>query len=181
MSAAAEFNAFLAGIEKRAYAMAMVSLRNPDDALDVVQDAMLTLASKYAHKAPDEWRPLFYRILRNRLTDWHRSSKVRNRWFVRNFSSGESDTTDVVDTAPAPEEGSPERQHDAELTRHRLEDALAALPERQREAFMFRAWEGMSVRETARAMGCSEGSVKTHYSRAVHALREELEEDRERT
>ena len=168
----AALNRFLAEVEKRAFAMAMVTIRNQDDALDVVQDAMLTLARKYAHKPEAEWRPLFFRILKNRITDHHRGQGVRRKIFTW-FSSADED--DPIDQASGPVSATPE--HALEQFRHRSDvaTALAQLPPRQREAFMLRAWEGMDVKETAAAMGVTSGSVKTHYSRAVHALRLILE------
>ena len=168
----AALDRFLADVEKRAYAMAMITVKNPDDALDIVQDAMLTLAKKYGHKPSDEWRPLFFRILKNRITDHHRSGSVKRRvfsWFTAD------DEADPIESASSPLIDSPEYATEQDEYRQGIAEALAQLPERQREAFMFRAWEGMDVKETASAMGVSSGSVKTHYSRAVHSLRKLLE------
>ncbi len=176
MGTPAELNQFLAQIEKRAYAMAMVSVGNPDDALDIVQDVMLTLARQYAKKPADQWRPLFYRMLKNRMTDHHRRQGARSRlfaWFPWQQDSDEG--IDLADRAAGPDTQAPERSLLSGEIGEQVEQALRQLPQRQREAFMFRAWEGMDVRETAHAMGCSQGSVKTHYSRAVHHLRELLQ------
>ena len=137
---------------------------------------MLTLARKYADKSPDDWRPLFYRILRNRITDFHRANTVRNRWF--GWLGRRDDAEDAVDPfelVAGPEQETPEHQHAMSHAREQLNTAIGDLPARQREAFMLRAWEGLDVKETAQAMGCSQGSVKTHYSRAVHSLRVQLE------
>lgn len=176
MSKPTELNQFLAGVEKRAYAMAMVSIKNPDDSLDIVQDVMLTLARKYADKSPDDWRPLFYRILRNRIIDFHRANTTRNRWFGwLGRRDDEDETVDPLEQVAGLEQDTPEHQHSMSRAREQLNIAIGELPDRQREAFMLRAWEGLDVRETARAMGCSQGSVKTHYSRAVHTLRVQLE------
>ncbi len=176
MSQAADLNRFLASVEKRAYAMAVTSVKNPEDALDIVQDVMLTLARKYANKPQDQWPPLFYRILKNRITDWHRSQTVRNRWFGWIGPSNDDDSQeDPIEQVGGSVVEEPDHKMAMDHARERLSEALALLPARQREAFMFRAWEGLNVKSTAAAMGCSEGSVKTHYSRAVHALRVELE------
>jgi RNA polymerase sigma-70 factor, ECF subfamily len=173
-----ELEKFLADIERRAFRMAQVALRDADDALDVVQDAMLKLTRSYASKPSAEWRPLFYRILENGIRDLQRRRSVRNRFMTwlpsaKQDPDGEAqDPLDnVADVAPA----IPETLMQAQAM-EKLESSLRALPGRQREAFMLRNFEGMDVAETATAMGCSEGSVKTHYSRAVHALREQLGE-----
>src|ERR1700732_1515248 len=173
-----ELEKFLAEIERRAFRMAQVALRDTDDALDVVQDAMLKLTRSYASRPSAEWRPLFYRILENGIRDWQRRRTVRKRvmtWLPGPKEDPDHEAQDplenVADAAPA----IPERLMPGQA-RQQLEQSLRALPARQREAFMLRNFEGMDVAETANAMGCSEGSVKTHYSRAVHALREHLSE-----
>ncbi len=183
MGSASELNTFLASIEKRAYAMALVAVKNPDDALDIVQDVMLTLARKYAQQPAEQWRPLFYRILRNRITDWHRSSKVRNRvmgWFGTHSDShnDNGDVKDPIENAPGAVQDTPDHRLRMDGARNDIADAVGQLPQRQQEAFFLRVWEGLDVRSTAQAMGCSQGSVKTHYSRAVHALRDALQEYR---
>ena len=173
-----ELDRFLAEIERRAFRMAQVALRDPDDALDVVQDAMLKLARNYGMKPSAEWRPLFYRILENGIRDLQRRRSVRKRFMTwlpgpKEDPDGEAlDPLDsVADSAPAV----PERMMQDQAMQ-KLEASLRELPARQREAFMLRNFEGLDVAETASAMGCSEGSVKTHYSRAVHTLREQLGE-----
>ena len=172
MGTSAELNQFLIEVEKRAFAMAMLSVKNKDDALDIVQDVMMTLARKYAAKPASEWPPLFFRILRNRITDHHRSGSIKKRIFAWFGDDGE----DTVDLIVGDEIEEPEARQAQASLRDRLLEALAKLPDRQREAFLFRIWEGLSVRDTAKAMGCSEGSVKTHLSRATGALRELLPE-----
>jgi RNA polymerase sigma-70 factor (ECF subfamily) len=167
---------FLASIERRAYQIARMALRDDDEAMDIVQDAMLKLARSYATRPSEEWRPLFYRILNNRIHDWRRRRVVRNKlfgWLPSFNDDGEAvdPYEQVADTRQSPTEQV--MQSDAMLL---LQQALLALPQRQREAFSLRNFEGMDVAETATAMGCSEGSVKTHYSRAVHSLRETLGE-----
>jgi RNA polymerase sigma-70 factor, ECF subfamily len=167
---------FLASIEKRAFRMARIALRHHEDALDSVQDAMLQLARRYGRRPSEEWRPLFYRILQNRIRDCQRRRKVQARimaWLpglkTQDGAALADEYSAVPDLAPLPPELLAQQQ-----AMQTLERSLAALPARQQEAFMLRAFEGMDVAETAAAMGCSEGSVKTHYSRAVHTLREQL-------
>ncbi len=172
-----ELNRFLAEVEKRALRIAEISVRDRDEALDLVQDAMIKLARKYADRSSDEWTPLFYRILQNGVRDWHRRQLVRNRvmvWFRR--PGNEDNDYDVVASAPDPKGRSPDEQLQSQQAMQTLEVAVGELPARQREAFMLRTFEGLSVAGTATSMGCSEGSVKTHYSRAVHSLRESLGE-----
>ena len=173
-----ELNGFLAEIERRAFRMAQVALRDPDDALDVVQDAMLKLARNYASRPSAEWRPLFYRILENGIRDLQRRRTVRKKfmvWLPGVHEDPDNEAQDPLDNVPAGGPEVPELLMQGEAM-ERLEVSLRGLPTRQREAFMLRNFEGLDVAETATAMGCSEGSVKTHYSRAVHALREHLSE-----
>lgn len=172
-----ELNRFFAEVERRALRIAEISVRDRDEALDLVQNAMIKLAGKYAERPPGEWTPLFYRILQNGVRDWHRRQAVRRRvmiWFGR--SGNDEGDYDPVTQAPDPAGRTPDEQLESRQAMLELETALAALPPRQREAFMLRTFEGMDVAGTAVAMGCSEGSVKTHYSRAVHTLRERLGE-----
>ncbi|MEJ2128131.1 MAG: RNA polymerase sigma factor [Woeseiaceae bacterium] len=170
-----QLNRFLAEVERRALRIAEIAVRDRDEALDLVQDAMIKLARNYAERPESEWAPLFYRILQNGVRDWHRRQKVRNRvmvWFGR--GAGADDEYDVTAQAPDPAGRAPEDELQASEAIQRLEDSIYELPARQREAFMLRTFEGLDVAGTAVAMGCSEGSVKTHYSRAVHTLREKL-------
>jgi len=170
-----QLNQFLAAVERRALRIAEIGVRDRDEALDLVQEAMIKLARNYADRPEKEWTPLFYRILQNGVRDWHRRQKVRNRvmvWFGRG-ASGEDDYDSTANT-PDPAGRSPELQLQTQEAMQRLELAIAELPGRQREAFMLRTFEGLDVAGTAIAMGCSEGSVKTHNSRAVRALRDKL-------
>jgi RNA polymerase sigma-70 factor (ECF subfamily) len=166
---------FLVSVEKRAFRIARIAVRDDEDALDIVQDAMLQLARRYAQRPAEEWRPLFYRILQNRIRDCQRRRKVRARLmsWLPGWKAEDDEPTDpyegVADARPQPQDVLATDQAMA-----RLERALGELPGRQQEAFMLRNFEGMDVAQTAAAMGCSEGSVKTHYSRAVHTLREQL-------
>jgi RNA polymerase sigma-70 factor, ECF subfamily len=169
-------NDFLASVELRAFKIAQIALRHEDDALDVVQDAMLQLARAYAARPADEWKPLFYRILENRIRDVQRRRMTRNKvmaWLP--FRRGEEDDEmpDPVEQAASHDPVPPHRLQIDE-TMQALEAALQALPGRQQQAFLLRALEGMDVAQTAAAMGCSEGSVKTHYFRAMHTLRAQL-------
>lgn len=157
--------------------IAEIGVRDRDDALDLVQEAMIKLTRKYAGRPSEEWAPLFYRILQNGVRDWHRRQAVRNRvmvWFGR--GRPDEDELDLVASAPDPIGRSPDQELQNSEAMDSLETAVHALPARQREAFMLRTFEGLDVAGTAVAMGCSEGSVKTHYSRAIHSLRETLEE-----
>jgi RNA polymerase sigma-70 factor (ECF subfamily) len=173
-----ELEKFLADIERRAFRMAQVSLRDADDALDVVQDAMLKLTRNYASRPSAEWRPLFYRILENGIRDVQRRRSVRRRimtWLPGTKEDPDGEAQDALQNVADAAAPIPDLLMQAQAL-EKLEASLRALPARQREAFMLRNFEGMDVAETAAAMGCSEGSVKTHYSRAVHALRQQLGE-----
>jgi len=170
-------NRFLARVEPRAYRIARYAVRDTDAALDIVQDAMLMLARKYADKPEHEWSPLFYRILRNAIIDHHRRRKVRAAVFVPWQSRNGAELPAPGELAPDGEQAEPEYRARLAGAAERLDAALAALPARQREAFLLRAWEGLDVADTARAMQCSVGSVKTHYFRAVHSLRDSLGDD----
>ncbi len=176
VSRSAALNQFLAGVEKRAFFMANAAVGNQADALDIVQDAMLTLADKYARKPEAEWKPLFYRILQNRITDFHRRNAVRRRFFAPRPAAREDLDVDPVDLAQGPAAVEPGNRSALDDATAKMLELVPALPRRQQQAFLLRTLEGLSVAETARAMKCSEGSVKTHYSRAVHSLRSELEE-----
>jgi RNA polymerase sigma-70 factor (ECF subfamily) len=168
-------NHFLAGVEKRAFAMARMAVKNPDDALDIVQNSMLMLVRKYAHKSADDWAPLFYRILQNGISDCHRSRTRQKKLFVPGrMKNADGEEFDAIDRHAGPESDEPEHRNSLDAAGDKLRDSLAELPGRQQQAFLLRAWEGLSVADAARSMRCSEGSVKTHYSRAVHRLRELL-------
>ena len=168
-------------MERRAYKQALYAVQNEHAALDIVQDSMIKLAEKYGDKAAAEFPMLFQRILQNTIRDYHRRQKVRNAWLTL-FSSlapqRESDDYDPLDnlkdddnqSVPATPEASMQQRQTIAL----IEQALTKLSSRQREAFLLRYWEGMDTAETAAAMGCTEGSVKVHCSRATHALAEFL-------
>jgi len=158
-----------------------MTTRSRDEALDLVQDAMLKLVQNYRYRDESEWRPLFYRILQRRIQDWRRRIWVRNRWRVwYNKATGgdEEEREDLIERAADPAVPDYADEVSNKRAMEDLQRELRELPFRQRQVFLLRAWEGFNVEETARAMGCSAGSVKTHYSRAVRALRERLKEYR---
>ncbi len=172
-----QLNEFLAEVERRALRIAEIAVRDRDEALDLVQDAMIKLVRSYSTRSSDEWRPLFYRILQNGVRDWHRRKAVRNRvmvWFQKPTS--QDGDFDIIAAAPDPAGRSPDEELQNSEAMRDMELAVHQLPGRQREAFMLRTFEGLDVAATAVAMGCSQGSVKTHYSRAVHTLRDKLGE-----
>lgn len=174
----AALNRFFGEVERRAFRMAEIATRNRDEALDIVQEAMLNLVRNYGDRSEADWRPLFHRILQSRINDWHRRRAVRAKVLVvRQWIAGQSDEDqlpDPVDTAAAPR-GEPGEEVDNQRSAVAIINALKTLPLRQQQAFMLRAWEGLDVAATAKAMGCSEGSVKTHYFRATRALQTQLE------
>jgi len=166
---------FLASVEVRAFKIAQAALRHEDDALDAVQDAMLQLARAYSDRPAEEWKPLFYRILENRIRDMQRRRTVRNRvmsWLPFRSDSEEDEPDPIAEAAS--EDPLPMRRLEIAEAMEALEKALVALPRRQQQAFLLRTMEGLDVAQTARAMGCSEGSVKTHYFRALQTLRAQL-------
>jgi RNA polymerase sigma-70 factor (ECF subfamily) len=171
--------AFLASVERKAFRIAQIALRHEADALDVVQDAMMQLSSRYATRPAQEWKPLFYRILENRVRDMQRRRNVRSRVMAYMPWRGEEDEDAVDPLDMAVDQGPlPPAQLESDEAMAALEQAIAALPARQREAFLLRNFEGMDVAETAATMKCSQGSVKTHYFRALQALRAKLGEFR---
>jgi len=177
-----ELSDFLKSIEKRAFKRAVYAVRDEDAALDIVQDAMIRLAEKYVDRPAAELPLLFQRILSNATMDWFRRQKVRNA-VVRNFSDFESSDADgdfdLLETLEAVGGSLSSESASDSVSRAQIllliEDVVARLPSRQREAFLLRYWEELDVAETAEVMGCSEGSVKTHCSRAVHALAKSLQ------
>ena len=181
IAAQQEIANFLAEVERRAFKQALFAVRDEDAALDIVQDAMLRLTEKYAAKPLQELPMLFQRILQNAIHDHFRRQKVRSTWTTLLSALGQKDERDEdfdpLETLPARGDSNPAdpaQQHEQAEVVALVEQALARLPARQREAFLLRYWEELDVAETATAMGCSEGSVKTHCSRAVHALAEML-------
>lgn len=176
MATPEELSDFLAGVERRAFKQTQFAVRDEDAALDIVQEAMIKLATNYADRPPAELPLLFTRILQNATHDHFRRQKVRTTW-VTLFSSltpADEDDADPLETLEALE-GTEQAESAADKVEREqivaiIEEEIARLPARQREAFLLRYWEDFDVAETAAAMGCSEGSVKTHCSRATHAL-----------
>lgn len=181
MASDKELSDFLKSVEKRAFKRTVYAVRDEDAALDIVQDSMIRVAEKYADRPSEELPLLFQRILSNATMDWFRRRKVRNG-VMRNFSDLEGPDADgdvdFLETLEALA-GSPSAESAADTVSRAqtllyIEEEISRLPDRQREAFLLRYWEEFDVSETAAAMGCSEGSVKTHCSRAVHALAKAL-------
>jgi RNA polymerase sigma-70 factor (ECF subfamily) len=180
MASSQELSDFLRDVERRAFKQTLYAVRDDHAALDIVQDAMLKLAEKYADNPVTEYPMLFQRILQNTMRDYWRRQKVRNLWttLLSSFGAGQNgeEDHDPLDTIDVEDESSnPMIQLERSQTIKIIEKAIEKLPARQREAFVLRYWEEMDVAETAEMMGCSEGSVKTHCSRAVHTLATLLE------
>ncbi|EGJ12479.1 MULTISPECIES: RNA polymerase sigma factor [Rubrivivax] len=181
MASDKELSDFLKSVERRAFKRAAFAVRDEDAALDIVQDSMIRLAEKYAERPAAEFPMLFQRILSNATMDWFRRQKVRNA-VIQNLSDFEGEdgdgdfdlleTLQVVEDTLGTESAAESVSRDQIL--RLIEHEVAGLPDRQREAFLLRYWEEFDVAETAAAMGCSEGSVKTHCSRAVHSLAKAL-------
>jgi RNA polymerase sigma-70 factor (ECF subfamily) len=170
-----ELSDFLAGVERRAFKTAFYAVKNEETALDIVQDAMLKLAEKYGDRPAEELPLLFTRILQNATLDFHRRQKVRSTWTTlfssfTNSEDEELDPLELIESLTSAEHESTEKQLERSQTLKLIEKELEKLPPRQREAFLMRYWEEMDLAETAAAMGCSEGSVKTHCSRATQTL-----------
>lgn len=178
-----ELNDFLESVERRAFKQAAYAVRKDEAALDIVQDAMIKLAEKYGDKPLAELPMLFQRILQNTILDYFRREKVRNTWISLFGGLGRRDEDDSefdILASYEAEEGTSAAESSADQveraqTLHLIEEEIQKLPARQREAFLMRYWQDMDVAETAEAMGCSEGSVKTHCSRATHTLQKALE------
>jgi RNA polymerase sigma-70 factor (ECF subfamily) len=172
---------FLKSVEKRAFKRVVYSVRDDDAALDIVQDTMIRLSESYADRPANELPLLFQRILSNATMDWFRRQKVRGALF-RNFSDFEggadNEDFDILEVLESLDDSARNESAQDSLSRAQILQAIDTevgnLPARQREAFLLRYWEELDVAETALAMGCSEGSVKTHCSRAVHALAKAL-------
>jgi RNA polymerase sigma-70 factor (ECF subfamily) len=180
MATRQELGDFLASAERRAYKQALFALRDEDGALDVVQDAMLKLSEHYGDRPAQELPLLFTRILQNTIHDYFRRQKVRLTWVtLLSALGGNADSDeDPLETLEAAQgtEGAESAADQAERAQivGIIEQEIARLPARQRQAFLLRYWEDLDVAETAATMGCSEGSVKTHCSRATHALAQAL-------
>lgn len=166
----------MAQVEKKAYRMAEIATKNQSDALDIVQDAMIKLVEKYSNKPTEQWKPLFYRILHSRIMDHFRRQKiVRGIFFWKKHHQQDDEYENQI--TQASDNLTPERELSGQQDLEKVTHALKELSPRQQQCFMLRSWEGMSVCETAEAMSCSEGSVKTHYSRAKKALQKALNDE----
>jgi RNA polymerase sigma-70 factor (ECF subfamily) len=174
--------AFLMDIEKRAYHMAIFACGTHADALDLLQDSMIKLVTNYKDRPSNEWKPLFYKILQNRIRDWHRHQKVRNLVFFWK-SNTLDDETDVFSSQIdyANQTATPDKEFEKSVQQTAALKYLKQLSAKQQQCFLLRCWEGLSVAHTADAMGCSQGSVKTHYFRAVTKLKTLMEEDHDIT
>lgn len=181
MASRSELSDFLASAERRAFRQALFAVRDEDAALDIVQDSMMRLSEKYGDRPADELPLLFQRILQNAIRDYFRRMRTRMGHTVQlsSFGAPDDESADPLEAIEIDEELTPFAAPHAALlqaeTLTLIEEALQNLPPRQREAFLLRYWEGFDIAETAAAMGCSEGSVKTHCSRATHSLAVALE------
>ncbi len=174
-------SSFLAEVERRAFKQAVFAVRDEQAALDIVQDAMLRLSESYGDRQAGELPPLFQRILQNAIRDWYRRQKVRSLWVTlfSSLSAGREDEDHDPLEALEPADGAEREDSPADLLERIqvieiIEEEVSKLPARQRQAFLLRYWEELDVADTATAMGCSQGSVKTHCSRATRALAEAL-------
>lgn len=168
-------DAFLRGVERRALRHVELAGFSREDALDVLQDALLAFVRRYRERPSQEWPPLFWRVLDSRLVDAQRRRTLRGRWFGWLGLGADEDGGDPIAALPDPAEPGPAARLGDREAAAALDAALRALPLRQRQAFLLRVWEGFDVAQTAQAMGVSEGSVKTHLFRALQALRTRLE------
>ena len=167
---------FLRKVQVRALRITMIHIRDLEESRDIVQDAMISLATKYANRPSIELPPLFYRILFNKIKDWHRKNTIRRKVIsFFNFSGDDGDEIDMIESF-GNESLSPVKVKQSEELATIIQDGLEKLPDRQKEAFILRNFEGMSVKDTSIAMRCSEGSVKTHYFRAMKKLKSILDE-----
>lgn len=173
-----ELDQFLRSVERRAFIKARLATGNEQEALDIVQDTMFKLVKSYCHKPVEDWGPLFQRILQRRIIDWYRRQAVKNSlfaWFTKSVDSNGEVLEEPVNIFPDDTQTEPWENLNNKRTGLALQRALQALPLRQQQAFILRQWEGLSVQETAQAMGCSRGSVKTHCFRAASALKQTLQ------
>lgn len=170
----ASIDDFLISVEKKGYRIALLAVGQHADAIDILQDAMLKLVTNYSEKPANEWKPLFYRILHNRVTDWQRQQKLKNMFFFWRHDS--EDEADIFDNISDEKTLDPMQAIGKSALQKDVVAELEKLPLKQQQCFLLRTWEGMSVKETAVVMQCSEGSVKTHFFRAVQKLKSVLGE-----
>ena len=180
---AADIEAFLASVERKAFRSAEIATGNRDDALDIVQDAMMKLVRNYRHKPSEQWGALFTTVLHSTINDWYRKTLSRGRWWgslkrLQSMDEQSEQQGDRINEVAAPEHVIPQDIFQRQQSLDVLLEALEDLPMRQKQTFLLSCWEGYDVAQTADIMQCSVGSVKTHYSRALHKLRQVLEEVR---
>ncbi len=169
--------AFLQSIETKAYKMAYMATKKEEDALDLLQNAMMKLVEKYSDKPESELKPLFYAILQNQIKNWYRQQAQISKWFFWQKSAYDSDEDEQDYRPQGTDETSPEDLLISSNEQSELLQVLEKLPVKQQQCFLLRSWEGLSVKETARIMNCSEGSVKTHMSRASQKLQQVLSKE----
>jgi RNA polymerase sigma-70 factor, ECF subfamily len=174
-----QLDRFLARFETEAYKLAFVITQNRDDALEVVQDSMLKLVHKYSHKTAEEWRLLFFRILQNRLRDYQRRKSLRQLFHLSPNKSQDDPQSDALEQIKDQHSASPDSELHSANAIQQIQQALGRLPLRQQQVFLLRAWQEFSTSETAFTLSISEGSVKTHYKRAIEQLRAQLGEQYE--
>ena len=169
-------DSFLASVEKQAYVVAYARTQNQDSALDIVQDSMLNMVKNYSNKPTEQWKPLFFKLLQNRITDQYRKRGLGRltQWFG-DRNDDEDSASDAVDQLTSEEIG-PLTSSDSQELSDAIGTAIEKLSFKQQQVLMLRLWQGLSVKETASAMGISDGSVKTHLSRAVNEMRKHLQE-----
>lgn len=179
VQAYASLDVFFEDVEKRAYRMAVYTLKDEQTALDAVQDAMLKLVEKYSNRPSSEWPALFFTILNNRMIDIQRWGRLREAGgkLISLFRNHDNGDEDLLETGLGSDNFIAERPEVASWTRdlhNKIDSAITRLSERQRQVFLLREWQGFNVRETSEILGCSEGSVKQHHFRAMQALRKHL-------
>lgn len=167
---------FLRRTEQRAFRIVRYAVGHDEDALDIVQDAMFKLVRHYEKRPSTEWAPLFHRILQNGITDHYRRQASRNRWlgWLEHFRGDDEEAQSPIENWVDEQALDGARQLEVDQSMEAMDAAIRALPRRQQQVFLLRCWEGLSTKETAEAVGCSEGSVKTHYFRALNSLKKAL-------
>jgi len=168
-----KLNDFLANNERQAFRMAQLATGHRDDALDIVQNSMMKLVQKYADRDASDWGPLFHRIVQRQITDWYRGKSLKQKFFAV-FLDDDQSTGSYFEEHKDTTEQTPDNVVKSEQAMDVLQIALQTLPMRQRQVFLLRCWQGMNTKQTAAAMACSDGSVKTHYHRALTTLKDKL-------
>ncbi|MBN1959139.1 MAG: RNA polymerase sigma factor [Desulfuromonadales bacterium] len=167
---------FFKSIERQAFRLALFACHNEDDALDLVQESMCKFVDKYSNKPDSEWKALFYKILQNKIRDFYRREAIRCRWRVWLGKNSEDTVSEPLEQLADLQGRTPEQETETKYKFRQLQHELLQLSLKQQQVFLLRAWEGLSVKETAQAMNCSEGTVKTHFYRATEQLKKKLGE-----